>query len=264
MVQHALVTGCSTGIGRATALELHARGFAVIATARRVETITDLPVAAVHRLDVDVDSSVTALMAAIEKVDVLVNNAARGVVGPIETVPIEAVRAMFETNVLGVLRMVQAVAPQMRERGVGTIVNVSSVAGRTATHLNGPYAATKHAVEAISEAMRHELSRFGIRVVAVEPGYVATKWSANEQWLGVDEPPYDDLYRQVQDNDAASQEGASSPELVARVIADAIEADSPRLRWPAGDDAEVALRVRSEVDDETWDQLVRATTGVEW
>ncbi len=264
MAQRVLVTGCSTGIGRATALELDARGFQVIATARRLESIEDLSVALIVRLDVDDETSVRTAVDAAGHVDVLVNNAGFGVVGPVETVPLEPVQAMFETNVFGLLRMVQAVAPQMRGRRSGTIVNVSSVAGRASTHLNGLYAATKHAVEAISEAMHHELTHFGIRTVVVEPGYVRSTWSANEQWLGMAGPPYEELYRQVRAGDEASLQDASPPELVAKVIADAIESDAGPFRWPAGPDAELALRVRSEVDDDTWASLVRATTNVEW
>lgn len=263
MAQRVLVTGCSTGIGRATAVELGARGYEVIATARRLDSIDDLPAALAVRLDVDDEASVRAAVAAAGHVDALVNNAGFGVVGPVETVPLEPVQRMFNTNVFGLLRMVQAVAPQMRARRSGTIVNVSSVAGRASTHLNGLYAATKHAVEAISEAMHHELTHFGIRTVVVEPGYVRSSWSASEQWLGVG-APYEELYRQVRAGDEASVQDASPPELVAEVIADAIESDGGPFRWPAGPDAELVLRVRSEVDDDTWASLVRATTNVEW
>lgn len=263
MAQRVLVTGCSTGIGRATAVELGARGYEVIATARRLDSIDDLAAALTVRLDVDDEASVRAAVAAAGHVDALVNNAGFGVIGPVETVPLEPVQRMFDTNVFGLVRMVQAVAPQMRARRSGTIVNVSSVAGRASTHLNGLYAATKHAVEAISEAMHHELTHFGIRTVVVEPGYVRSSWSASEQWLGVS-PPYEELYRQVRAGDETSLQEASPPELVAEVIADAIESDGGPFRWPAGPDAELALRVRSEVDDDTWASLVRATTNVEW
>ena len=124
--QRALVTGCSTGIGRATALELTARGYEVVATARRPGTIADLEVAEKLALDVDSDSSVAEAVAAAGPVDVLVNNAGFGVEGPIESVPIDEVRRMFETNVFGSVRMIQAVLPGMRERARGAIVNVTS------------------------------------------------------------------------------------------------------------------------------------------
>ena len=136
-----LITGCSTGIGRATAVELTKRGHEVVATARRPETLADLDVADRLALDVDDDASVASLRDAAGQVDVLVNNAGFEVSGPIEKVPLDEVRRMFETNVFGALRMIQAFLPAMRERGSGTIVNVSSVAGRAAAPLGALYSA---------------------------------------------------------------------------------------------------------------------------
>src|SRR5581483_10227219 len=143
----ALITGCSTGIGRATAVELTKRGFEVVATARRPETLDDLDVAERLRLDV---------------VDVLVNNAGFEVSGPLERVPVDEVKRMFETNVFGALRMIQAVLPSMREKGGGTIVNVSSVAGRAVAPLGGAYSASKWALEALSEGLHIEMRHFNI------------------------------------------------------------------------------------------------------
>lgn len=260
-----LITGCSSGIGRATAMELARRGHDVVATARRPESLADLDVERTLALDVDDDASVVEAVSAAGDIDTLVNNAGWGVIGPVETVPLDEVRAMFETNVLGVLRMVQAVTPGMRSRGGGTIVNVSSVVGRMAwTPLNGLYASSKHAVEAISETMHMELGRFGIRVAIVEPGYTATAWSGNERWLGVDDPPWDALYRQVHADDQESLQSAVAPELVAEVIAEAIETDTPRLRWPAGPAAELALQVRAELGDDEWERVVRSTRDIDW
>ena len=127
--KRAIITGCSTGIGRATAIELSARGYDVVATARRRETLDDLKVAETSQLDVDDDASVAAALAAVGPVDVLVNNAGFGVEGAVETVPLGEVRRMFETNFFGAARMIQAFVPGMRERGSGAVVNVSSVAG---------------------------------------------------------------------------------------------------------------------------------------
>src|SRR5207248_1376906 len=127
--KRALVTGCSTGIGRATAIELTARGYEVIATARRVETLADLKVAQTLALDVDDDEAVAAIRDQVGPVDVLVNNAGFGVEGAVETVPLSDVRRMFETNFFGAARMIQAFVPAMRERGSGAIVNVTSTAG---------------------------------------------------------------------------------------------------------------------------------------
>lgn len=259
-----LITGCSTGVGRATAVELTRRGVEVVATSRRLASLDDLDVAMRLRLDVDDDVSVREAVDAAGEVDVLVNNAAIGVHGPVETVPIEAFRAAFETNLLGAIRMVQALVPGMRERGSGRIVNVSSGAGRFSGHLNGPYAATKFALEAVSESMRFELAHFGIDVVVVEPGYIDTAWHQNHRWLGVSAPPYDELYRQIDELDREGQKTAPPAEDVALVIAEAIEAPEPRLRWPSGEGLQRALAKRAELSDEEWEAYVVDGLDLDW
>jgi NAD(P)-dependent dehydrogenase (short-subunit alcohol dehydrogenase family) len=260
-----LITGCSTGIGRATAVELAGRGHEVVATARRPETLQDLEVAERHALDVDDDASVQAAVAAAGPVDVLVNNAGWETAGPVEKSDLDEVRAMFETNLLGAARMIQAVLPAMRERGRGTIVNVSSVAGVVAGPLNGFYAASKHALEAMSESLHYEVGHFGIRVVIIEPGAFATAFGDNARRHGEDAPPYDELRRQW---DAAagvlSGGEAPGPEPVARAIADAIEADDPPLRVPVGDDAQLVVAVRAANDDATFEATMRETLGLTW
>src|SRR3954471_4795258 len=188
-----LITGCSTGIGRAAAEELTSRGHTVIATARKRETLADLDVAARLALDVDSDESVAAALAAAGELDVLVNNAGVGVGGPVEKVPLAEVRRMFETNVFGAVRMMQAVLPAMRERGSGTVVNVTSVAGVAVSPLSAFYSATKFALEAITEAARLELGHFGVRVLSVEPGYIETEFGNNSTAYGEDVAPYDEL-----------------------------------------------------------------------
>lgn len=260
-----LITGCSTGIGRATAIELTERGHDVVATARRPETLDDLEVAQTLPLDVDDPDSVQAAVDAAGGIDVLVNNAAWGVIGPIETVPLDQVRAMYDTNVFGVLRMLQAVLPGMRQRGSGTVVNISSLAGRMATMpFNGLYASTKHALEAITEMLYYEMRRFGIRVVAVEPGWTATSWSSNERWLGVDQPPYDELYGYIKALDEEGLADASSAEDVAAVIVEAIESDDPPLRMPVGEDAQEIVELRRKLDDHEFEQLVDEHRSFDW
>ncbi|HEX4777668.1 MAG TPA: SDR family oxidoreductase, partial [Acidimicrobiia bacterium] len=162
-----LITGCSTGIGRASAVELTKRGHAVVATARRPETIEELDVDTRLTLDVVDDESVRAAVAAAGDLDVLVNNAGYGIVGPVERLPLDEVRRMIETNVFGAWRMIQAVVPGMRARGSGVVVNVSSLAGRVSSPLNGGYSGSKYALEAMSEALHYEVGHFGIRVVLV-------------------------------------------------------------------------------------------------
>jgi NAD(P)-dependent dehydrogenase (short-subunit alcohol dehydrogenase family) len=261
-----LITGCSTGFGRASAIELTKRGHEVVATARRVETLADLDVAATLALDVDEDSSVAAAVDAAGAIDVLVNNAGFGLVGPIESVPIDDVRRMFETNVLGAARMIQAVMPAMRARGSGVIVNVTSLAGRATGPLGGYYAATKHALEAISECLHYEAAHFGIRVAIVEPGYFATEFQGKEPRFALDGPPYDELDRQWATAMERLRGGgeALGPEPVAQVIADAVEGTENKLRWPVGADADLVLGARTTMDDATFEATMRGVLELTW
>jgi short-subunit dehydrogenase len=261
-----LITGCSTGIGRAAAIELTKRGHDVIATARKVETLDDLDVAARLPLDVTDDSSVAAAIAGAGEVDVLVNNAGFGVVGPVEMVPLAEGQRQMETNFFGTVRMIQAVLPGMRARGSGTIVNVSSIAGRVAPPLDGFYGGSKFAVEGMSEALHYEVQHFGIHVRIVEPGVFATGFADNAATYGTDAAPYDELERQweaargklIGDGDTPGPEG------VAAVIAEAIESDKRRLRWPVGDDAEMVVAARSSMDDEAFEDSMRGVLGLTW
>jgi NADP-dependent 3-hydroxy acid dehydrogenase YdfG len=160
MSQVVLITGCSTGIGRDLVQRLTQSGYEVVATARNVETLGDLPAALKLPLDVtQADSISQAVACALERfgrIDVLVNNAGYALRGAIEGVAVEQAQKMFDVNVFGVMRMIQAVAPHMRQRGTGRIINISSIAGRLSTPVNGAYSATKFAVEALSDAMRLE------------------------------------------------------------------------------------------------------------
>lgn len=261
-----LITGCSTGIGRATAIELTSRGHDVVATARRPDTLEGLEVAATLALDVDDDASVAAAVAAAGDIDVLVNNAGWEAGGPVELVPLERVKAMFETNVFGVARMVQAVAPSLRAKGAGAIVNVSSMAGRVAAPLNAFYSASKFAVEAISESLHYELGHFGIRVVIIEPGNIATNFGDNVQRYGEDVGPWDELRAEWDTafDTLGGGEEPPGPELVATAIADAIEADDPPLRIPVGADAELIAAVRDANDDAAFEAAMRETLGLSW
>jgi NAD(P)-dependent dehydrogenase (short-subunit alcohol dehydrogenase family) len=261
-----LITGCSTGIGRAAAVELVKRGHDVVATARRPETLADLDVARKLALDVDDDASVAAAVDAAGVLDGLVNNAGFGITAPIECTPLSDAKRLFETNFFGTLRMIQAVLPGMRARGSGTIVNVTSLAGRTAAPLDGLYSATKFALEGMSESLHYEVGHFGVHVRVVEPGVFETGFGGNVVRHGLDAPPYDELDRQW---DAARAkliggEDAPGPEAVAVTIADAVEHDGPRLRWPVGADADLVLGARTSMDDEAFEQAMRDVLGLEW
>jgi NAD(P)-dependent dehydrogenase (short-subunit alcohol dehydrogenase family) len=261
-----LITGCSTGIGRAAAVELTKRGHDVVATARRPDVLDDLDVTARLRLDVNDDASVASAMAAAGAIDALVNNAGFGVVGPVEKVPLDEGRRGMETNFFGAVRMIQAVLPQMRERGGGTIVNVTSLAGRVAPPLDGFYAGSKFALEGLSEALHYEVQHFGVRVRIVEPGVFETNFGDNVATYGTEDPPYDELDRQWESARAALIGGndAPGPEVVAAVIADAIESEDRKLRWPVGDDAAMVLDARGSMDDEAFEDAMRATLGLTW
>jgi NAD(P)-dependent dehydrogenase (short-subunit alcohol dehydrogenase family) len=261
-----LITGCSTGFGRAAAVELMKRGHEVIASARRPATLDELDVAMRLPLDVDDRASVEQAIGAAGRVDALVNNAGFGIQGPVERVPIEESRRMLETNFFGAVRMIQAVLPQMRERRSGTIVNLTSLAGRVAPPLGGFYAATKFALEALSEALHYEIGHFGVRVRIVEPGYFETEFQGKEPRFGLDGAPYDELEQQwaVAFEKLRGGEPALGAEPVAQVIADAIESDDGPLRWPVGGDADLVLAARTTMDDATFEATMRSTLGLDW
>ncbi len=263
-VMRVLITGAGRAIGAATAAVLHSRGCEVVATARDVGLLGDVPAALRLELDVTDDGSVAACMAAAGEIDVLVNNAAIAEAGPLERYPLDRLRAALETNTIGALRMVQAVTPGMRDRGRGVIVNVSSVNGRVSAPLEGAYAASKFALEALSESLHFELGHFGIRTVIVEPGYIAPGMKQSPRW-GL-EAPYDELADQWwgADSKLLGEDGRPGPEIVGEAIWDAITTDSPRLRWPVGADAEMILAARAQLDDESFEAAMRSTLGMDW
>src|SRR3954449_1941977 len=195
-----LITGCSSGIGAATAAHLAEKGWTVYATARRVETLSDLEAKGCKTLALDVtdEGSRAAAVAAVESaegaVGVLVNNAGYSQSGAVESVPDERVRAQFDTNVFGLLGMCRAVLPKMREAGWGKIVNVSSMGGRFTFPGGGIYHASKHAVEALSDALRFEVAGFGVDVIVIEPGLIRTSFSETAV-SGIEQPagPYADF-----------------------------------------------------------------------
>jgi short-subunit dehydrogenase len=178
-----LITGCSSGIGRAVAISLHAAGLTVYATARQVDALADLARQGIHTLALDVtdEASMTEAVAAVEEaagsVGVLVNNAGYGLYGPVEQLPMDEIRRQFETNFFGLVRLTQLVLPGMRRRGRGRILNVSSMGGRITLPGGAFYHASKYAVEGLSDALRMEVAQFGIDVVLIEPGPVKTPWN---------------------------------------------------------------------------------------
>jgi NAD(P)-dependent dehydrogenase (short-subunit alcohol dehydrogenase family) len=261
-----LITGCSSGFGRGAAIELTKRGHDVVATARRPETLDDLDVAARLALDVDDAASVRAAVDAAGPVDALVNNAGFGIVGPVESVALGDARRCMETNFFGAAQLIQAVLPGMRARGGGTIVNVSSVAGRVGGPLSGYYSASKWALEGLSEALHFEVGHFGIRVRIVEPGAFETGFGGRELRQGLDGPPYDELDREWEATRPALLGDGPPPDAadVAVVIADAVESTDARLRWPVGADADLALGAKDSMSFEDFETAMRGVLGVTW
>jgi NAD(P)-dependent dehydrogenase (short-subunit alcohol dehydrogenase family) len=268
-----LITGCSTGIGRATAERLAGAGHTVYATARRPESISDLEAKGCRTLALDVtdEASMRTAVAAVEEaegaVGALVNNAGYSQSGAIEDVSMDSVRRQFETNVFGLLRMCQLVLPGMRRQKSGRIVNISSMGGKLVFPGGGIYHATKHGVEALSDALRFEVRGFGIGVSIVEPGLIKTEFaSAAERSIdeGTSEDgPYASFNRQVAEKTTEAYEGpmarlAAGPEAVAKVIERAIESRRPKPRYMVTAGARVLLATRRALPDRGWDAMMRA------
>lgn len=260
-----LITGCSSGFGRATAVELTDRGHDVIATARELSALEDLDVAQRLSLDVTVQVSIDAAMTVAGEIDVLVNNAGISHRGPLESYPLDIADAVFATNTFGPLRMIQAVAPRMRERRSGVIVNVSSVEGFVTSPMHGVYSGSKRALEALSETLHYELGHFGVRVVIIEPGYFATALHDKDSPIDIAATPYAELHRQWSGADEKLIGGTRpGPEPVAVAIADAIDDPDTPLRVTVGDDAAMIAATRKELDDETFETTLRTTLGIDW
>jgi short-subunit dehydrogenase len=266
-----LITGCSTGIGRATAERLADDGWNVHATARRPESIEDLAKRGckTHALDVTDEGSMEAAVAEVEgdgPVGALVNNAGYSQSGAIETIPMSSVRKQFETNVFGLIRMCQLVLPGMRGAGSGRIVNLSSMGGRLTFPGGGIYHGTKHAVEALSDALRFEVSGFGVDVVVIEPGLIVTEFgdTANASIGEVeDHGPYAKFNENVGKVTANAYQGpmakfGAGPEAVAAKIAKALTARRPSTRYKVTTSARAMMGMRRLMTDRMWDRMVRS------
>lgn len=264
-----LITGCSSGIGRATAIEAAGRGHSVFATARTRESLADLAARdGVHALALDVTdaSSIRAAVAsALERagrLDALVNNAGYGQYGAVEDVSAEEWRRQFDVNLFGAVEAARAVLPAMRQARSGTIVNVSSVGGKIAIPFAAPYCASKHALEALSDCLRVEVAPFGIRVVVVEAGPISTRFTERARETvarmltrpGPYSPFYPDAERAM---DTDFQAGSLPPAAVARVIVRAIESDRPKTRYRITPMARVLIPLRRLLPDRYFDRRMK-------
>jgi len=266
-----LVTGCSSGIGRATAERLAGKGWTVYASARKPDAIAYLGGAGCKLLACDVSSeeSVRGAVAEVEAaegaVGALVNNAGFGLEGPVEEVPIDEWRRQFETNLFGMVRLIQLTLPKMRDQGWGRIVNVSSIGGRLVFPGGGPYHASKWAVEAMSDALRFEVKRFGVRVSVIEPGIIRTKFGETAVATVTEhggDGPYAEFSKGVAERTAGAYEGpmaimSAGPEAVARVIERAVKRRRPRPRYRVTVGGRMILATRAVLTDRGWDRMMR-------
>lgn len=271
------VTGSSTGIGEATALHFARLGDTVYATMRTPDGSGDtLRVASqlegldltLLELDVNDHRSVTrAVGAALERsqrIDLLVNNAGIGSLTSVEAVPMEDAKAVFETNVFGALRTIQAVLPGMRSRGSGTIVNVTSIAGRLVSGGHGVYSASKYALEALSEALAIETGKHGLRVIIIEPGFISTPILDKASNPPETNDPYGEVLARMQGLYTHARANADPPAVVAQAIDRALLDPEPRLRYVVGAGAKGTVLGRAAMSDEDWLEQGRALTPEEY
>jgi NAD(P)-dependent dehydrogenase (short-subunit alcohol dehydrogenase family) len=270
-----LITGCSSGFGKLAALEFARRGDKVFASMRNTAKATALLDAAktagtalqVIELDVNDSASISKAVDQVEKtagpIDVLVNNAGIGTHGPVEDFDDDEVLSIFNTNVFGVIRVTRSVLPSMRARKSGTIVTVGSLAGKVSAPFGGVYAASKHAIEALSDALHYELHPFGIRVVLVEPGGFETEIQNNHLIARRfnEGSPYVEFERRFADA-SVKLPGAgerADAQVVADAIVDAAKADEPKRRYLVGNDAQLIGGLHKQMSDEDFEKAMRTT-----
>ncbi|VDG26040.1 oxidoreductase [Lactiplantibacillus mudanjiangensis] len=260
-----LITGASSGIGKATALKLKAQGNIVYGAARRVEKMTDLAAAGVHVLKLDVTDEQTLVVAVAtikaeqQRLDVLINNAGYGSYGALEDVPLAEGEYQFKVNVFGVMRLTQLVLPMMRAQGAGRIINVSSIGGKIYQPLSAWYMGTKHAIEGMSDALRMELAPLGIDVIMIEPGGIKTEWAgiAEQKLLAVSgETAYGKQAKEVGAMLSLFDQFASQPGVIAKLMVRAVNDDRPKTRYHAGMGAGVSLAARKWLSDRQFDYLM--------
>lgn len=265
----ALVTGSSSGIGCETALLLARNGFDTFATMRNMnksKEITEvakkenLPLQALE-LDVTDDRSVADAIYNIlnekKSIEVVVNNAGYGLMGSVEDSSLDEIKAQFETNFFGAIRVIQKVLPIMRKQKTGTIVNVSSVAGRIGFPLSSAYVSSKFALEGLSESMSYELNQFGIKIVLIEPGVISTNFAFVTPKKALDtNSSYSQLMNKMQENLFSTLANGTSPKEVAKVILRAITEENPEHRYLVGNDALELIDARNNSTDKDFEKII--------
>jgi NAD(P)-dependent dehydrogenase (short-subunit alcohol dehydrogenase family) len=269
----ALVTGGSSGIGEAAALQLAELGCTTYAAARRVQRMEHLSKAGIRPLAMDVtdeesmESGVKRIIAEEGRIDVLVNGAGYGSYGALEDVPLAEARRQFEVNLFGAARLTQLVLPRMRAQRSGTIINITSMGGKIYTPLGGWYHATKFALEALSDCLRLEVKPFGIDVVVIEPGGIRTEWPGIAAGQ-LRQASSGGAYASQADAVAASLSSeatarrSSPPSVIAGTIGKAVTASRPRTRYAVGYGAKPMIFLHGVLPDRGFDAFIRRATGV--
>lgn len=269
----ALVTGASSGIGDATARKLQDLGFTVYGAARRTDRLQNLAQDGIHTFAMDVTddasmrSGIGQIVAATGRIDVLVNNAGYGSYGALEEVDINEGRRQFEVNVFGVIRLAQLALPYMRAQGSGTIVNITSMGGKIYTPLGGWYHGTKFALEALSDCLRLEVKPFGIDVVVIEPGGIATEWGGIAAELVEETSGKGPYASQAQAVAKTLRPGAapnrnSPPSVIAEAVGKAVTANKPKTRYAVGFGARPLIAARRLLPDRMFDALISRAVGL--
>lgn len=263
----ALVTGASSGMGKAIAKRLLADGYRVYAAARQIEKMEDLARlgATPLRMDIsredEIKTAVETILAEVGTIDVLVNNAGFGLYGPVEEIGIDEARYQFEVNMFGLARLTQLLLPAMRGKGAGTIVNITSMGGKIYTLLGAWYHATKHALEGWSDCLRLELAPFGIRVVIVEPGLIETGFGdvvADGLIKRSGKGPYAEVTQAVarSTREAYGHGRGTDPDVIADIVSKAVKAKKPRTRYVAGKYAKPMIMIRNWFGDRIFDRVI--------
>jgi NAD(P)-dependent dehydrogenase (short-subunit alcohol dehydrogenase family) len=268
----AVVTGSSSGIGLATSIALARNGYLTYATMRNlakrdsIQSIADKQHLRIRVVQLDVTdensikSAIQSILSEAGRIDLLVNNAGYVLTGAFEDIGINEIKALYETNVFGVIRVTQSVLPIMRKQGSGRIINISSGAGRIGYPGGSAYVSSKFALEGLSESMAYEIEQFGIRTVLVEPGFVRTKIGENmaiSKKTQDPNSPYSQMMQMMSSNQERMLENGSDADLVASVVAEAATAKEPNLRYLAGKDVQQMMAAKKSMSDEEFQKMMK-------
>lgn len=270
----AVVTGSSSGIGLATSLALARNNYLTYATMRNlakrdsIQSTAEKQHLSIRTVQLDVTdensvkNAIQSILSESGRIDLLVNNAGYGLTGALEDIRIDEIRALYETNLFGVIRVTQAVLPTMRKQGSGRIINISSGAGRIGYPGGSAYVSSKFALEGLSESMAYEIEQFGIRTVLVEPGFVRTNFGENiviAKKAQDPNSPYSQMMMQMKSSSYRRRmiENASDADLVASVVVEAATAKEPNLRYLAGKDVQQMVAAKKNMSDEEFQKMIR-------